>query len=168
MKFETLIQIQTIENQDLWQSLLPDNLLWHWTAFAILAMLLEIITQLYTFGVGKMWNHKYVWESVNFENIFHRNLKNAWILPDECVKGLRGRTCRCRAERQILWFLIFLYSIDDGGFSINWLIDNVWYSLNQWWWLIDIQSLNQWWWLKILLTYLDLESVVVGRALTGA
>ena len=36
--FETLITILTIENLNSWQSLLPHNLLWHWTAFAILAM----------------------------------------------------------------------------------------------------------------------------------
>ena len=36
--FETLITILTIENLDSWQSLLSDNQLWHWTAFAILAM----------------------------------------------------------------------------------------------------------------------------------
>ena len=38
VKFDTLITILTIENLNLWQSLLPDNKLWHWTAFAILAM----------------------------------------------------------------------------------------------------------------------------------
>ena len=38
MTFETLITILTIDNLDSWQSLLPDNQLWHWTAFAILAM----------------------------------------------------------------------------------------------------------------------------------
>ena len=36
--FETLITILTIENLKSRQSLLPDNSLWHWTAFAILAM----------------------------------------------------------------------------------------------------------------------------------
>jgi len=36
--FETLITILKIENLNLWQSLLPDNKEWHWTAFAILAM----------------------------------------------------------------------------------------------------------------------------------
>ena len=35
---ETLITILTIENLNSWQSLLPDNQEWHWTAFAILAM----------------------------------------------------------------------------------------------------------------------------------
>ena len=35
---ETLITILKIENLDSWQSLLPDNYEWHWTAFAILAM----------------------------------------------------------------------------------------------------------------------------------
>ena len=38
MTFETLITILTIENLNSWQSLLPDNQEWHWTAFAILAM----------------------------------------------------------------------------------------------------------------------------------
>ena len=36
--FETLITILKIENLDSWQSLLPDNQEWHWTAFAILTM----------------------------------------------------------------------------------------------------------------------------------
>ena len=36
--FETLITILTIVNLNSWQSLLPDNWEWHWTAFAILAM----------------------------------------------------------------------------------------------------------------------------------
>ena len=36
---ETLITILTIENLNSWQSLLPNNQEWHWTAFAILAML---------------------------------------------------------------------------------------------------------------------------------
>ena len=35
---ETLITIPTIENLNSWQSLLPDNQKWQWTAFAILAM----------------------------------------------------------------------------------------------------------------------------------
>ena len=35
---ETLITILTIENLNSWQSLLPDNQEWQWTAFAILAM----------------------------------------------------------------------------------------------------------------------------------
>ena len=35
---ETLITILTIENLNSWQSLVPDNQLWHWTAFAILAI----------------------------------------------------------------------------------------------------------------------------------
>ena len=35
---ETLITILIIENLNSWQSLLPDNQEWHWTAFAILAM----------------------------------------------------------------------------------------------------------------------------------
>ena len=39
--FETLITILTIENLNPWQSLLSDNQLWHWTAFAILAMFLS-------------------------------------------------------------------------------------------------------------------------------
>ena len=38
---ETLITILTIENLNSWQSLLPDNQEWHWTAFAILAMFLK-------------------------------------------------------------------------------------------------------------------------------
>ena len=36
--FGTLITILTIENLNTWQSLLPYNKEWHWTAFAILAM----------------------------------------------------------------------------------------------------------------------------------
>ena len=36
--FETLITILTVENLNLWQSLLPDNLEWQWTVFAILAI----------------------------------------------------------------------------------------------------------------------------------
>ena len=39
--FEILITILTIENLNSWQSLLSDNKLWHWTAFAILAMFLN-------------------------------------------------------------------------------------------------------------------------------
>ena len=39
MTFETLITFMTIENLRSWQSLLPYNKEWHWTAFAILAML---------------------------------------------------------------------------------------------------------------------------------
>ena len=35
---ETLITILTIENLNSWQSLLPDNQEWQWTAFAILAI----------------------------------------------------------------------------------------------------------------------------------
>ena len=35
---ETLITILIIENLNSWQSLLPDNQEWQWTAFAILAM----------------------------------------------------------------------------------------------------------------------------------
>ena len=35
---ETLITILTIENLNSWQSLLPDNQKWQWTAFAIIAM----------------------------------------------------------------------------------------------------------------------------------
>ena len=38
MTIETLITFLTIENLNSWQSLLPDNQDWHWTAFAILAM----------------------------------------------------------------------------------------------------------------------------------
>ena len=40
---ETLNTILTIENLDSWQSLLPDNQEWQWTAFAILAMFLNSI-----------------------------------------------------------------------------------------------------------------------------
>ena len=36
--FETLITILKTENLNSWQSLLPDNYEWHWTAFTILAM----------------------------------------------------------------------------------------------------------------------------------
>ena len=46
MTFETLTTILTIENLNSWQSLWPDNLLWHWTAFAILAMFIRTISNL--------------------------------------------------------------------------------------------------------------------------
>ena len=55
--FETLITILTIENLNLWQSLLPDNKERHWTAFAILAM----------FFIGNFWtqynhiDHTFEW-----------------------------------------------------------------------------------------------------------
>ena len=38
LTFETLFTIATNENLNSWQSLLSANWLWHWTAFAILAM----------------------------------------------------------------------------------------------------------------------------------
>ena len=40
---ETLITILTIENLNSWQSLLPDNQEWHWTAFA------SLVTFMYRF-----------------------------------------------------------------------------------------------------------------------
>ena len=47
---ETFITIITIENLNSWQSFLPDNQEWQWTAFAILAMFMERI-----FCVKKNW-----------------------------------------------------------------------------------------------------------------
>ena len=47
MTFETPITILTIENLDSWQSLLPDNQLRHWTAFAIIAMFCVLDLSLY-------------------------------------------------------------------------------------------------------------------------
>ena len=47
LTIETLITILTIENPNSWQSLLPDNQEWHWTAFAILAMFLVSIHMLF-------------------------------------------------------------------------------------------------------------------------
>ena len=46
MIFETLITILTIENLNSWQSLLSENWLWHWTAFAILAMFSSLVRAL--------------------------------------------------------------------------------------------------------------------------
>ena len=43
--FETLITILTTENLNSWQSLLPVNLEWQWTAFAILAMFYSDLTR---------------------------------------------------------------------------------------------------------------------------
>ena len=42
MTIETLITILTIENLNSWKYLLPENQEWQWTAFAILAIFLDV------------------------------------------------------------------------------------------------------------------------------
>ena len=71
---ETLITILTIENLNSWQSLVPDNWLWHWTAFAILAMFSLISQTIFISSEIQNWMWTEAKCNQNFNNTKDLNL----------------------------------------------------------------------------------------------
>ena len=124
--FETLIRILTIENLVSWQSLLPDNWLWHWTAFAILAMFSSLqenytwiwffINRSVTFYLcycscwpAKKWVDVTGWQMVYFQN--NSRVKSKWTSAKSRQKVTCPVSHMSSADPELLsshliWFLL--------------------------------------------------------------
>ena len=112
LTFVTLITILTLENLNSWQSLFSDNQLWHWTAFAILAMFLLIILEVKLIKVDEngwwllksWWNGHKCMTAVNQSPNPYRCRQVGGIPPNRCVlngikcwdKGQIGNWADCR------------------------------------------------------------------------
>ena len=124
MTFETLITILTIENLNSWQSLLPDNWEWHWTAFAILAMFNVVMLGSF------IWTFWTACTQQSYDPVFHQLLFKLFSIlssifctdpppPPQKNQGQQRKCQKWRARRRC------------SGCSVNDAIHGFWLSISR-------------------------------------